>query len=100
MTKLEQAREEINKVDKMMAELFEKRMNLVVQIADYKKKNNMPVFDSSRENQVVERCTAYIKNPAFKSYYVKFIHGMMDISKEYEQNRIDAAVSADSQSPQ
>ena len=62
MTELEEARSKINEIDTKMAELFEERMNLVVQVANYKKKNGMQVFDSSREKQVIERCVQYIKN--------------------------------------
>ena len=62
MTELEIARSGINEIDEKMAELFEKRMNLVVQVANYKQKNGMQVFDSSREKQVIDRCVQYIKN--------------------------------------
>ena len=47
MTDLENARDGINEIDRKMAELFEKRMNLVVQVAEYKKENGLPVCDSS-----------------------------------------------------
>ena len=64
MTELEIARSGINEIDEKRAELFEKRMNLVVQVANYKQKNGMQVFDSSREKQVIDRCVQYFKNIA------------------------------------
>lgn len=91
MTELEQARSGINEIDQKMAELFEKRMNLVVQVANYKKKNGMQVFDSSREQQVIERCTQYIKNIDLQPYYVQFIQDLMDISKKYQHKLLEGA---------
>lgn len=91
MTELEQARAGINEIDEKMAELFEKRMNLVVQVANYKKKNGMQVFDSSREQQVIERCTQYIKNIDLQPYYVQFIQDLMDISKKYQHKLLEGA---------
>ena len=41
MTELEIARQIINQTDKEMAELFEKRMDIVLKVAQYKKDNNM-----------------------------------------------------------
>ena len=74
-----------------MAELWEKRMNLVVQVANYKKKNGMQVFDSSREKQVIERCVQYIKNIDLQPYYVQFIQDLMDISKKYQHKLLEGA---------
>ena len=91
MTELEEARSEINEIDSKMAELFEKRMNLVVQVANYKKKNGMQVFDSTREKQVIDRCVQYIKNIDLQPYYVQFIQDMMDISKKYQHKLLEGA---------
>ena len=91
MTELEQARAGINEIDAKMAELWEKRMNLVVQVANYKKKNGMQVFDSSREKQVIERCVQYIKNIDLQPYYVQYIQDLMDISKKYQHKLLEGA---------
>lgn len=91
MTELEQARAGINEIDSKMAELWEKRMNLVVQVANYKKKNGMQVFDSSREQQVIDRCVQYIKNIDLQPYYVQFIQDLMDISKKYQHKLLEGA---------
>lgn len=91
MTDLEVARDGINKIDEKMAELFESRMNFVAKVADYKKKNGMQVFDSSREKQVIERCVQYIKNVDLQPYYVRFIQNLMDISKNYQHKLLEGA---------
>lgn len=91
MTDLEIARDGINEIDEKMAELFEKRMNLVVKVADYKRKNGMQVFDSSREKQVIERCVRYIKNADLQPYYIRFVQNLMDISKNYQRKLLEGA---------
>lgn len=91
MTELEIARSGINEIDEKMAELFEKRMNLVVQVANYKQKNGMQVFDSSREKQIIDRCVQYIKNIDLQPYYVQFIQHLMDISKNYQHKLLEGA---------
>ncbi len=85
MTELEQAREIINSVDRDMAALFEKRMEAVNVVAEYKLKNNLPIFDAGREQQVIEKNCALLQNKALIPYYQAFLHSMMDISKDYQR---------------
>ncbi len=87
MNKLEQARAVINEIDKKMAALFEKRMKAVEDVIIYKIENNIPVFDGSRERQVIEKNSTYITEEKYIESYKKFIQMMMDISKDY-QNKI------------
>ncbi len=53
MTELEKAREEINRIDKQLARLFEERMAAVKTVAEYKKQNGVRVTDLSREAEVI-----------------------------------------------
>ena len=87
MDKLIEAREIINETDKQIAELFEKRMQAVKQVAEYKKERGLPIFDSSRENEVVKANSDYITDESIKEFYVPFIKNTMDVSKRY-QHRI------------
>ena len=49
MNNLDKHRKEIDKIDDNIIELLEQRFNLVVEIGQYKKENNLPVFDAKRE---------------------------------------------------
>ena len=82
--KLQKARDEINRVDKQMAELFEMRMKAVKTVAECKQELGLPVFDSKREDDVIERNTKYIRDEELRSYYINFLKGNMDISKKYQ----------------
>lgn len=83
------ARAEINEVDREIARLFEKRMSAARCVAEYKKEHGLQIFDKSREEQLIERNAAYIKNDDIREYYVSFLKATMDISKEYQRRLID-----------
>ncbi len=87
MEKLNKAREIINSVDKEIAALFEKRMEAVREIAEYKKERGMPIFDSSREDAIIKNAQTYIENDEIREFYVPYIRSTMNISKQY-QHRI------------
>lgn len=85
MNELDAAREIINSVDRDMAALFERRMEAVKAVAEYKAKNNLPIFDAKREEQVIEKNSALLQNAELIPYYHAFLHSLMDISKEYQK---------------
>lgn len=85
MNKLENARIEINKIDKEMAKLFEQRMKAVEDVIEYKIENNMDIFDSSREKEIIEKNTKLLENDKYSKYYVEFIENLMNISKKYQK---------------
>ena len=89
MNKLEQARLAINEADAVIAEYFEKRMRAAEDVAAWKTENNLPVFDSAREQQVIKRNLALITDEKLKPYYEDMLVQLMRISKEY-QNAIMA----------
>ena len=80
MDKLLKAREIINEADREIALLFEKRMEAVRLVAEYKKERGLPVFDSSREAEVVKSSLASIENEEIKEFYIPFIKNTMEIS--------------------
>ena len=84
MSKLTEARQEINAIDRQMAELFERRMRAVEQICAFKKENGLPIEDSSREQAVIEKNSAFIEDDVIREYYVNFIQNTMETSKRYQ----------------
>ena len=70
---LDRARQEINKIDAEMAELFAKRMQAVKAIAEYKAENSIPVLDVAREAEVIEKNSNLLKNDEIKDYYLRFL---------------------------
>lgn len=89
MTELEKARQIINEVDKDMASLFEKRMDAVRTVAEYKRIHGTQVTDAAREAEVIKRNSAYITNEDYKSYYISFLQHNMDVSKSYQHRLLE-----------
>ena len=57
MKELQETRRALDAVDREIVRLFEQRMNLARDVAEYKIAHGMPVLDRSREEQVLEsRC--------------------------------------------
>lgn len=91
MDKLLKAREIINETDKEIAVLFEKRMEAVKLVAEYKMERGLPIFDSSRENEVIKNNTKNIENEEIKEFYVSFLKNTMEISKRYQHRILEGA---------
>ena len=81
---LNEARDEIRRIDNDIARLFEDRMCAAKLIAEYKKEHGLPVFDAKQEKAVIERNSALIKNRDILPYYKDFLQNTMDISKKYQ----------------
>lgn len=88
INQLQAAREEIDRVDREMAALFERRMTAVAQVADHKKKNGLPIFDPEREDAVIAKNTAYIQDESLRPFYVEFMRDTMKVSRQYQRKML------------
>ncbi|MDL2323813.1 chorismate mutase [Ruminococcaceae bacterium OttesenSCG-928-A16] len=84
MANLEEARQQIDEIDRQMTELFEQRMAAVANVALYKQKHNLPVLHPAREEEVVAKGTARLRTPALAPYYASFIRHTMGLSRQYQ----------------
>ena len=75
-----QLREQIDAIDKEMLSLFEKRMQVSTEIAEYKRENNLPVYDGKREREKIAKVTEEASEE-MKDYARNFITELMDFSK-------------------
>lgn len=92
MDKLEIARKKINDIDRQMASLFCERMTAVEDVAEYKREHALPIFDGSREAQIIEKNAQSVTDPRLREYYVNFIQKVMEISRSY-QSRLQAGLT-------
>lgn len=81
MDLLQEAREEIDLIDKEMAQLFHRRMTAVRKVVTHKIQHNLPILDQGREAQVVEKNLALFPEDELKSYYKDFVVHTMGIAK-------------------
>lgn len=88
MDTLEKARKTINEVDRELARLFVERMHAVEEVARYKEERGLPIFDASREQEVLKRTGALVEDDVLRSYFLLFMQETMKISKSYQKSLI------------
>ena len=93
---LNEARAIINETDREMARLFSRRMEAAKRIAAYKRARGIPILDAGREQEIIARNLSYVPQEELRSFYVRFMQDVMDVSKLYQRrlmNGIRAAYS-------
>jgi len=89
MDKFEEARITITGIDRQIAILFEKRMDAVKIIADFKNKHGLQIFDQQREHSLLAKNMEYINNKDYVPYYQQFQQNMMEISKSFQEKQME-----------
>lgn len=84
MTEINEIRKQIDIIDKEMAMLFSKRMDLIKEIKKKKKKDNIDIVDNNRENNIKEENIKYVSEE-YKNEYLEFIENILSISKNYQR---------------
>ena len=76
--KLEEARKIINEVDAEMAELFVKRMRATELVCEHKKEFGLPILDTKREGEVIEKNSALIEDEKLTADEIAALRSMID----------------------
>lgn len=82
---LEKLRKEIESIDEQMRDLFLKRMDISIQIGQYKKQHHLPIFDPKREEELIEKYTKHIEDQNITPYYKEFLIHLMKLSKDIQK---------------
>ena len=90
MTKLELCRNEIDLIDEEIIRLYEKRMEIVKEVINYKLDNNIEILDTSREEKMLNKNLVKISNEEYKKYYKDVLTGFLKASKEMQKDILDA----------
>lgn len=85
---LNEAREQIDRIDAEMEALFVRRMALVGEIAAYKRANGLPVEDKAREAELLASRGRQIEDAALRALYLRFLRQTIDLSKRRQQELI------------
>ena len=84
-----EARKTIGEIDAEIASLFQKRMEAIKDVAEYKKVNGIPVEDAVREAVLIEKNSALVSDEEIRSYYVNFQKTTMNLSKDFQHKILD-----------
>lgn len=87
---LEKQRAEIDAIDREIVALFERRMQVVVDVARIKKENGIAILDASREKEVITKVQSYLKDATLKEELAEAYETLMKVSKDYQQKQIEA----------
>lgn len=83
---LKELRERIDKVDDEIVRLFGERMKIAAQVADYKKANNLPIFQPAREREKLKDVAA--KAGPEMADYTRVLYSMLfELSRSYQSKR-------------
>lgn len=84
MIDLKDSREEIDRIDKQIVELFERRMGVAQDVAEYKRSIGKPVYDKEREQQKLAAVRGMCSN-GFNGHAIQEIfRQLMSISRRYQ----------------
>lgn len=75
---LEAIRREIDKADQQLAEVLESRLQLVMQVAAYKKSKGLPVKDKNREAKVIAKVAGLLENKDYSVAVKNIMRGIID----------------------
>lgn len=90
---LDEARTEIDRIDRQLAELYQQRMQAVEAVADYKKEHNLPVLQPDREKAMLEREAGYVA-PPYRESWLRLLREILALSREHQQRKIHQDVVA------
>ena len=85
---LGEIRNRIDHIDRKLVELIEERMEIVKEVALYKKENGIKIFDRKREEEVINKNLSNVKSEELKHYIESILKDIMDSSKEYQKFKI------------
>ena len=86
---LEKQRAEIDAIDREIVALFERRMQVVVDVARIKKENGIAILDATREKEVITKVQSYLKDDTLKEELAEAYETLMKVSKDYQKKRIN-----------
>ena len=97
-TELINLRQEIDRLDTILADALEKRMDVVQQVAAYKDELNMQVLDREREERVIAKVIGQLKNPAYAPHMQKIMEKIMETSRNLQIDILAANIKKKEQS--
>ena len=84
---LEQIRNEIDEIDEQLYELFRKRMELSVDVAQQKKQHGLALTNKNREREILSRVSK--KSEELMPYARMLYNTLFAVSKSYQRKFLD-----------
>lgn len=89
MIDLQESRRKIDEVDRKMVELLEQRMNLALDIAEYKRSVGKPIYDPAREEEKLATLASLSENEFNQRAIADLFKQIMSISRKLQYTMLD-----------
>lgn len=86
MIELNLLRKKIDEIDDKLLILLKERLAVSKKIGEIKKRNNMPIYDPVREQEIIEMSIKDFSDEE-KIHAVRFLRTLMHISKEVQSKK-------------
>ena len=86
MIELNLLRKKIDEIDDKLLILLKERLAVSKKIGEIKKRNNMPIYDPEREQEIIEMSIKDFSDEE-KIHAVRFLRTLMHISKEVQSKK-------------
>ena len=84
---LREIRGKLDDIDSQLIELFSRRMNLVKDVAAYKQEKNLPILDTGREREIINRVSLAAGDDLAR--YAKLLYQtLFSVSRAYQAERL------------
>ncbi|MBE6051439.1 MAG: chorismate mutase family protein [Clostridium sp.] len=77
MEKLDDFREKIDKIDENLIQLLGERFSICLKIAEYKKKQQIPMMQTNRVQQVKDRCCEIGRRCSIDEKFVNDLYSLI-----------------------
>lgn len=85
---LDPLRKEIDEIDTAILKLFQRRMEVVKGVGEYKRNNNLPILNEGREQQVINKIVERLENKVIEKETVELFSTLMKVSRDYQDKII------------
>ncbi len=84
---IKELRDQIDKIDEQLVELFKQRMGVSAHVTEYKREHNMPVLDATRERELLARISA-LAGEDMEEYARVLYATILDLSRSYQHKNL------------
>ena len=75
--KVTKYRNEINRIDKEIVDYLNERAKIVLEIKRLKKKNNLPLYDAKREEELLDNIAKYNTGPLYNDNIIQIFESIL-----------------------
>ena len=75
--KLESYREQINDIDHKLVDLLNERAQIVMNVKKLKQKEDVPLYDARREEELIENIAKYNQGPLYRDNIIQIFESIL-----------------------